>query len=260
MSGLKNNNSFYSDDSFCNREHCLFNSIVNIPNSLHPESIRHLKRGFNYRLGMMEHSRIFLRDHTQTPRSTPSPDLLTSIQIHLNVYYLNIRGALDNLAWGLNYELGLFSDIDESTGRGQNRINLFESRYRRAVGEKNDTLKQLLDENNSWERSLKRWRDPAGHRVPLFVPGSVLTSEKEMQEFQRLDDLSGKEEHELQGRRRIEIILEARKVGTFLPMFWVEDCAGEPKPHSIPDQVGNDHEHFLTVSEAVFCALGLMQK
>ena len=56
----------------------------------------------------MQCSRVFLRDHTKRePDNLPDPYLIEQLNVHVNSYYINLRGCLDNLAWALNYQHAL---------------------------------------------------------------------------------------------------------------------------------------------------------
>lgn len=60
---------FYEDSTFCNRESDLMHAILCTFDSLTAEAQRHIKRGFIQRLGMIETSRIFLRENAKQSRS-----------------------------------------------------------------------------------------------------------------------------------------------------------------------------------------------
>src|SRR6266516_5287455 len=63
---------------------------------------RHFHEGFVRRHYMLQSSRLFLEEHCSLDRQTPlSPYEATDCAIHVNAYYANLRGALDNLAWVL---------------------------------------------------------------------------------------------------------------------------------------------------------------
>jgi hypothetical protein len=66
---------------------------------------RHFNEGVVRRHYMLQSSRLFLCDRCSPQRKEPlSVYEATECAIHLNAYYLNLRGTLDNLAWVLQYE------------------------------------------------------------------------------------------------------------------------------------------------------------
>src|SRR6266851_4614402 len=95
--------SFYDDDRFLEIEHNLLGLTLSRHADIrHPQAKRHVREGFDRRLLMMQVSRIFLRE--QTKGAEPLDTIWEEINVHLNSYYLNLRGSLDNLAWALKYE------------------------------------------------------------------------------------------------------------------------------------------------------------
>lgn len=118
-------NAFYDDDELTLAEHeLLYQSVIN-HNALNKEAYRHIWEGFSRRLTMLQCSRLFLREHTnRKPTDPPSPYLIEEMNVHLNSYYINLRGCMDNLAWALNYRLALVAgtETDSSTRR---KIDLF---------------------------------------------------------------------------------------------------------------------------------------
>lgn len=70
------------------------------------------------------------------------------MQIHLNTYYLNVRASLDNFAWALNYQFGLFPEVVEATGKGAGTIYLFKSEFRKALSVHDQHLADLLNKEN----------------------------------------------------------------------------------------------------------------
>ena len=82
---------------------------------------------------MLQSSRLFLCDRCSPQRKEPlSVYEATECAIHLNAYYLNLRGTLDNLAWVLQYEWGLLANVAEDT-RGRLGCNLFGRQFLKAL-------------------------------------------------------------------------------------------------------------------------------
>ncbi len=50
---------------------------------------------------MMSASRRRIFDETHNRENQLDPDLTVELNVHVNAYYLNLCGALDNLAWML---------------------------------------------------------------------------------------------------------------------------------------------------------------
>ncbi len=247
---------FYNDSAFLAQESDVMHAVVTSSGHLNNESKRHVKRGFDRRLGMLESSRIFLRENCEVGRDTPNPYLLDTIQLHLNSYYVNLHGALDNLGWALHYHFSLFADIDEQAGKNTNRINLFDRRFRNALAAHAPSLSNFLKNKGDWSRQLARWRHPAAHRIPLYVPPGILT-EEQAEEFKRLEDLAGMDDEARKGERRVAILERAHGLGTFCPWFICEDKAGTLEVYALPVRIAEDHATFLEISVTTIAALGL---
>ena len=82
---------------------------------------------------------------------------------------------------------------------------------------------------------------------------NVITSSQQLEEFQRLERLAGASEEVLQGKRRIEIIMEAQQVAIFQPVFCITSIKGI-KFYSIARQLMSDHRRYLHLLHKVFQA------
>ena len=86
----------------------------------------------------------------------------------LNAIYINIRGAMDNFAWCLQYILGDANSLNLLPAQ----IGLFNPVFLRQ-----DAMRQidkLLEPFKSWNKNFKERRDPAAHRVPLSIIRQIL--------------------------------------------------------------------------------------
>lgn len=139
-----------------------------------PDIKRHLDHGLLRRIHMMEHSLTVL---AKLP-SAGSPALplhqVESTNTSLNALYLNIRGSLDNTAWALTYHFRLLDSPDESQTKHRQFVNLFGERFLTALGERDHELASRLREHAPWGKQLAAVRDPAAHRIPLYIPPFVL--------------------------------------------------------------------------------------
>ncbi len=93
----------------------------------------------------------------------------------LNSLYVNLRGALDNVAWairalGPREAVGALSD---------GAMDLFGRRFLEAVG--SGELSEILGPFRDWYSEMKGRRDPAAHRIPLSVPPAALDDEAQVQ-------------------------------------------------------------------------------
>ncbi|MBK8172758.1 MAG: hypothetical protein IPK60_20805 [Sandaracinaceae bacterium] len=106
---------------------------------------RHVAEGFWKRHGMLEASWLFLRDRTSPERKAPlDVHEAETASIHLNAYYLNLRGSLDNLAWALAYEFKLKDPLDEDDAKVRRWASLGGGEFR------GDVKKQVCDALGSY--------------------------------------------------------------------------------------------------------------
>src|SRR5438128_2027645 len=80
-----------------------------------PEARRFLQHGFLIRHMMMQRSRLEVRQQTIARTEPLDPYLAANLATHLNAYYLNLVGALDNLAWAAAFELHLQSSVSQES-------------------------------------------------------------------------------------------------------------------------------------------------
>ena len=198
----------------------------------------------------MQSSRIRIREETRPPRKKALDHYVaTELGTHVNAYYLNLRGALDNMAWALIYELSLKSPVNEDSGKIRQYCDLFGKEFLGDLKKARADLADLLGDKLDWSRNLKQFRDPAAHRIPLYIPPGVLR-EEEVEEFRRIDELAAKDKEERGGRSRYEVLLEARSLARFEPIL-VASTASGLRVYSLPGQLAQDHINFLEVAGAV---------
>jgi hypothetical protein len=241
------------DDEYrlTNLENDLLTSVLGAEAHLtNPQAKRHLRQGLYRRLLMMKESRFQI---TQTISATGDSPLdaytVTGVSIHLNSYYLHARGALDNLAWLLNYEFGLLADVHEDSPRGRPDLSVFGSRFVRALRVIAPPAATVLENNRTWEQELKALRDPIAHRIPLYAVPSI-ASEAESREILRLHELADEAFRAGEHHRGIERLSESSRIGRFVPAF-VESSTSGFRLKSIPAQIARDLVILSEVSNAL---------
>lgn len=225
-----------------NVEHLLHSSELGLRSD---KARAHLRQGLRARHYILRYCREYIESKCFKALDGPlGPNTATEAALHLNGYYLNLRGAIDNIAWVLQFELNIIDDVADVDSRNRMKIYLFGNKFLRNLENRFPQIAQNVKAMEPWASGLASFRDPAAHRIPLYVPPGVLTSKEEVEEFQRLDALAGAPEEELKGRRRIELIEEAQRVSKFKPVFCVGASEGV-RVYSIPRQLIYDHRHYL---------------
>jgi hypothetical protein len=214
------------------------------------EAVEHLQRGFIVRHMMMQGSRLEIRDKTIGRKEPLDPYLARDLAIHLNAYYLNLRGALDNLAWAATYEFALRANVDESDYESRRFCSPIGEQFRVALSTSRPKAAALLNTFLPWMRDIARFRDPAAHRIPLTLVSSFLTTDDQ----EKARDLRARAVEALRAqdiRTWSNLMHEASSLGQFAPVL---AAPFGPNGELIvaPNQVAADQEYFL------FLALGFI--
>ncbi len=246
---LAQSDQFYDDDEFVLAEYKLLEeSLLNSPR-LRLEASRHIREGFNRRLLMMQCSRIKLRVKTKSPADQPlNPYEVEELNVHLNSYYLNLRGCLDNLAWALNYQFSIV-EADEKDRRTRSRCDLFRKDFLDALERLKPDLRKTLRDYEDWAVELKELRDPAAHRLPLSVVGGCLPVESTF-EFETLWAKAAAPRSELGEQPRSYFVQQAYALLEYAPLIAVGTATGQ-ETREISVQLGNDHRRFLDVARQI---------
>jgi hypothetical protein len=131
---------------------------------------------------------------------------------------------------------------------------LFRQRLLPALKAKCPELASVLDQHDNWSKELAELRDPAAHRVPIYVPPSVITSQEQAEKFRRIAAQADVPLSERGDRLISEIYREAQAVADFKPVMIISTPQGwATRP--ISGQVRSDHDKYLIIATAVVDAL-----
>jgi hypothetical protein len=92
-----------------------------------------------------------------------------------------------NVAWVLQYEWQLLAGVTEEGGRGRQECHLSGPRLLAALKSQYPKLASVFEQHGHWASELAELRDPAAHRVPFYVPPSVITSQEQVDKFRRIE-------------------------------------------------------------------------
>jgi len=184
----------------------------------------HLIGGFNRRLLMLATSRRVIEEITHSPTDKPiGVYRAIDLAIQLNAYYLHLCGALDNLAWAMQYEWNLIPGVTE-IGKGRQKIGLFARSFTDALVKSQPSLWSALETHRDWYTDLRDLRDPGAHRVPLYaIPG--IMNEADAEEHQRLSSLATDRGKAGDHHGMMELIHQASNLGGYAPYMsiWTPD-------------------------------------
>ena len=139
----------------------------------HERARQHLMEGYNRRVLMLRCSIDYVYAVAEESEGKPlSAFAVPELAIHVNSIWLNICGALDNLAWALAYELGFLPGLAEGHKEGRDSIGLAKPAFLSWLNSLEPVLGDQLHSYQPWLTELRDLRDPAAHRIPLYpIPG-----------------------------------------------------------------------------------------
>lgn len=130
----------------------------------------------------------------------------------LNAIYIDLLGLLDNYAWVVVYQAGSLA----TRAAHPMSIGLFKPAFNADAAFQ--PILAALKGFGDWEKDVKTRRNPAAHRMPLYVPSAALTPE-DVGEFERIEaEISGalraQEFDKLTSLRDGQ-----QRIGTLIPKF-----------------------------------------
>ena len=244
-------------DKFTRREFALVHaSQSNFAKLKGVSAQQHLREGFERRVLLNQTSRLHI-EGVANPEQTEvlNTYACSELNVHLNSFYVQLRGALDNLAWVLHYHHGLLGPHDESHRGTQRDCGLFNKAFLRPLDSVEPALANFLRSKQSWFDAFKELRDPVAHRVPLYAMPCVIREGSP--DAERLAELRQRMNVAVEARdlnRVRDTFFEAQGVGSYEPWF----TQYGPKGYAVRDirrQIDNDHGEFLEIAQAVFAFL-----
>jgi hypothetical protein len=206
----------------------------------------HIRNGLIRRHLMLQRCRMWLREECRKHKSTVGPYVATELSIYVNAFYVNLCGALDNLAWALTYELSLLPQVLEEQRRTQRFVNLGSPEFATALSLRLPDVSAQLEKDRAWLRELKKFRDPAAHRLPLTVVAGVL-DEADHQEATRLQDLAKAAATRGNSSAFFELQRQVHALGRFYP--WLESPqAINGGIFHVPNLVASDQAFYVSLA------------
>ncbi|WP_420454907.1 hypothetical protein [Rubrivirga sp.] len=244
-------------------------------------ALRHIKDGFMHRLLISQEARLEMDAALESQgESRLEGNQTVRLSLFLGAFYLNLIGALDNLAWTLQYEFELFDGVQEEEPGRRNSIGLFKPGFLEKLGALNPDLASGLRRHKPWFLEVTSIRDPAAHRIPPgFMTGQIAPDD--IPEFERLMaeakqsfadaeqmDRTSEEGDEFdfdammaEHKRFMNLIMrgyelrhEAESLSTFSPLI----VKFSPDGHEIawaPSLLARDQNRFIGASTLVLSAL-----
>lgn len=231
--------------------------LLKLRPNLSEDAKRHLERGLIVRLGMMEEAILTLDAEIGKSEKPIEHYLANRLTLFLNAYYLNLAGSLDNLVWALTYEHNLVDDTDEDNKQHRQFAQLLGKKFLCRLRQNHlEKLSDKLQPFQDWYWDMRKLRDPAAHRVPLFVPHSVY-SEDDVKLAQKLDKEAAELIRQGEQDNGMKRLYQSHKLGKHMPIFVSE--APKIQRYDLARQVDLDHGNWLQVVEVVL-RVGFQQR
>jgi hypothetical protein len=218
---------------------------------------RHLSEGVARRLFLLGGSvqtidTLAFTGRQQVLTPTESEDL----NLHLNSFYVHVRGVLDNLAWALHYSHRILGERDEDDVKTRLQCVLNNRTFRAGLRRVDPNLDGRLAEADPWMDELRDFRDPVAHRIPLYaVPGMTEEGGDDERRYRALwDEVSEMAERRAPVAEMWERVAAAFAVGTFVPVIARAEPNGM-RVMPLRQQVEGDYRRLLTITRTVLTSL-----
>lgn len=201
---------------------------------LKPDAESHLRYGVLRRLRMI--STAFQRFQSLVPPDRSVPLTLSQsddVARYLNSIYIDLLGLMDNYAWTLAHQAG----SADTLAADKMQIGLFKK-----VLARDATISVVIKEIQTfaaWEKEVKERRNPAAHRMPLYVPSAALTPD-DVSTYNSLGDEASAALHKQDFQRYRDLQNAQQRIGTFIAKF-LHDPLGPVHDiyPTVPSDIGN---------------------
>ena len=173
------------------------------------------RHGFCRRIQIMVHCIEGVFEKLPPNRDeVPEEDAVRDATVYLQAFVFNTYGSMDNLAHIWVSE----KDVKRANGKALSPMDIgFGKRYGRVTDSLPEEFRQYLVDIESWLEYLADFRHALSHRIPLYIPPSLVTDDN-VEEYRRMDA----EIHDAIRRREfaeVEAMEDAQnKLISFLPV------------------------------------------
>ena len=209
------------------------------------------RHGFCRRIQIMAHciESVFARLPPKRDE-VPEEESIRDATVYLQAFIFNTFGSMDNLAHIWVAE----KDVKRANGNALSRMEIgFGNKYEAVMKSLPKEFRQLMVANEAWLEYLADFRHALSHRIPLYIPPSLVTDDK-VEEYRRMD----MEMHEAIRRQEyaeVEKLEEAQhKLISFLPVT-THSFAEQAKFVYFHRQMLTDFNMVEEVALRMLCAL-----
>lgn len=150
----------------------------------------------------------------------------------------------------MNYYHKIFSPVDETDFKNYRRVSLLKKEFLEQL--ENKKLKKLVDgleKLKDWCNSVKQFRNPAAHNIPLFVPIATFT-ENDWKLHEDLDARAAELINSGKYEEGMDLVHQSYNVGTHYPIFITQ--FPKKQIYNLTEKVNEDHTKWLELVLVVF--------
>ncbi|KPA52002.1 hypothetical protein VT25_18180 [Photobacterium leiognathi subsp. mandapamensis] len=214
------------------------------------EAMHYLRQGYGIRALQIKDTHFQLTKIIEkSGGKNLTPYETTKINLLLNAYYLNLIGAIDNLAWALHYGFNVIDGARENNKK-RTQIGLFSKTFQESLKLLKPDVVSQLNQYKDWFFELKEFRDPAAHRIPLYcAPGVV--KEEHRDEYNKAKEHYLKQDYRKDRDGYMNAQWALGQVGVFEAIFICYTESFEQIIYPLNRTVNDDYQPFWEVSEIV---------
>lgn len=162
-----------------------------------------------------------------TRKNTLNYDDISETTMHINSFYINLYGCLDNIAWMILYELNMFNCQNKEEAYFKFKVDLFKNEFLNEIGQIDEIFANFFHTKKSWYINLKTYRHPSAHRFPLYIVPQVFSKPEDVQHFYELREKSLMEACNRNFEESKKLIKKQQSIGVF-PHLMAHDLSQQP--------------------------------
>lgn len=211
---------------------------------------KYLIHGFNARTRQIKETKFQLSENIKKADG-PSLDPYTACHntIFLNSFYLNVAGALDNLAWIIQHEFNIIEGADEKSKK-RNKVVLYHKEFLEGLKKIDASTVDFILQYYDWYKELKEFRDPAAHRIPLLLPHGIIFDNHKQDYDLAIKNLD-KQSNNGDPRLYTEALHNFSNMGVFQPVFISFNEVGVDNWYLLLRTIEHDYENFWKTANII---------
>jgi hypothetical protein len=177
------------------------------------ETSEYVSHGVSRRMSTLKHAIARIFEILPPLNTTPTHEELLDATNHLQAFVMNVYGTIDNMARIWCFE----ADVKQRDGTAISPMQIgLKPKHKCVRKSLSKPFKDYLSKMDEWFEYLEVYRDALAHRIPLYIPPSVL-SEIDGTEYRKLE--LAFQEARGDYPLRSELMSQQRKLGTFAPLM-----------------------------------------